>query len=218
MARRFCGAARKRFASLADPRHIRQEMALTSPNRRLSEAQYLAMERAAEFKSEFFDGEMFAMAGGSRRHSLIASNLIRELGNQLKGRPCVVFNSDLRIKIEASGLFTYPDVSVVCGPSKTFAGADDTLVNPVLLGEVLSDSTEAYDRGKKSEQYRQIPSLREYLLISQKEPHVELMVRQEKQWILREASGLDATIELPALAITLSLSEIYLNVVLVSET
>ena len=116
-------------------------MALTKTNPRLSEAQYLELERAAEFKSEFFDGEMFAMAGGSRKHSLIASNLIRELGDKLRGKPCVVFNSDLRIKIESSGLYTYPDASVVCGPSKAVTGADDTIVNPVLLAEVLSDST-----------------------------------------------------------------------------
>jgi Uma2 family endonuclease len=90
-------------------------MALTHPSQRLSEAQYLELERAAEFKSEFYDGEMFATAGGSRAHSLIASNLIRELGNRLKGGPCVVFTSDLRVKVEATGLFTYPDVSVACG-------------------------------------------------------------------------------------------------------
>jgi Uma2 family endonuclease len=192
-------------------------MALTKPYHRLSEAQYLEIERAAEFKSEFFDGEMFAMAGGSRKHSLIASNLIAELRNRLRGRPCAVFNSDLRIKIETSGLYTYPDASVVCGPSKSVGDADDTIVNPVLLAEVLSDSTEAYDRGRKSEQYRQIPSLREYLLISQKERHVESMVRGEKQWSLHEASGANATIELPSLGITLSLSEIYLKVDLLDE-
>lgn len=192
-------------------------MALPKPTHRLTEAQYLELERAAEFKSEFFDGEMFAMAGGSRKHSLIASNLIRELGNRLKGRPCVVFNSDLRVKVESSGLYTYPDASVVCGPSKSVGDANDIIVNPVLLAEVLSDSTEAYDRGRKAEQYRQIPSLREYLLISQKERHVELMVRQNNQWILHEASGANGSIELPVLGITLSLSEIYLKADLMDE-
>jgi Uma2 family endonuclease len=189
-------------------------MAVSDPTRRLSESQYLALERAAEFKSEFYDGEMFAMAGGSPRHCLIASNLIRELGNRLRGRPCVVFTSDLRIKVEATGLFTYPDVSVVCGPLKSVPGTDDTLTNPVLLVEVFSDSTEGYDRGKKSEHYRQIPSLREYLLVSQKEPHVELFARQENQWVLREVSGLEGTIELPGLEIVLALSEIYANATL----
>jgi Uma2 family endonuclease len=192
-------------------------MALTNPNHRLSEAQYLEIERAAEFKSEFFDGEMFAMAGGSRRHSLIASNLISKLRSRLKGKPCAVFNSDLRIKIEETGLYTYPDASVVSGPSKPVTNADDTLVNPVLLAEVLSDSTEAYDRGRKFEQYHKIPSLREYLLISQNEPHVELMVRVEREWILREASGSNGTIELPTLGITLSLAEVYLKVDLLDE-
>jgi Uma2 family endonuclease len=191
-------------------------MALTHPAQRLSEAQYLEIERAAEFKSEFYEGEMFAMAGGSPVHSFLASNLIRELGGHLKGRPYAVFNSDLRIKIEATGLLTYPDVSVICGPGKSVPGANDTLTNPVLLVAVLSESTEAYDRGKKFEQYRQIPSLREYLLVSQKEPHAELFFRQENQWGLREASGLEATIGLPELAVTLALSEIYANVALVS--
>ena len=110
MARCFCGVWLEKDSHCCRVDAIFSvKMALTNANHRLSEAQYFEIERAAEFKSEFFDGEMFAMAGGSRRHSLIASNLIRELGNQLKGRPCVVFNSDLRIKIEATGLFTYPD-------------------------------------------------------------------------------------------------------------
>jgi len=187
-------------------------MALTNPVQKFSEADYLAIERAAEVKSEFYDGEMFAMAGGSRKHSLIACNLISALTNRLSGRPCVVFNSDLRLKIEATGLYTYPDVSVVCGPVKSVLGTNDTLTNPVLLAEVLSDSTEGYDRGKEAEQYRQIPSLRTYLLVGQKEQHVELYARESNQWVLREVSGLESAIEIPALEITLALSEIYANV------
>src|SRR3954469_17977976 len=108
-------------------------MAAIRPAPRLSEAEYLAIERDAEFKSQFYNGEMFAMAGGSPKHSLIASNLNGEIRNALKGRPCMVFNSDLRLKIEATGLFTYPDLSVVCGPIQTLPGADDVLLNPVLL-------------------------------------------------------------------------------------
>ena len=187
-------------------------MALANPEQRLSEARYLEIERAADFKSEFYDGEMFAMAGETRDHSLIASNLVRELGNRLGNRPCVVFNSDLRVKIQATGLFTYPDASVVCGPEEYVPGVDDTLVNPTFVAEVLSDSTEAYDRGKKAENYRQIVSLREYMLLSQKEPHVELFTRWEGQWALREVSGLDAVVELPALSVTLALSELYAKV------
>jgi len=188
-------------------------MAVASPIHRLTESEYLEIERRAEFKSEFLDGEMFAMAGGSPRHSQIASNAIRALGNKLESRGCIVFTSDLKLKVEVTELFTYPDVSIVCGPQKYAAGTDDVLVNPILLVEVLSDSTEAYDRGTKFEHYRQIPSLREYLLISQKEPHVELFIRQQnKEWLLREATGLDSKIELPSLEITLALSEIFANV------
>jgi Uma2 family endonuclease len=186
-------------------------MSLPSQAPRLSEAEYLQIERRAEFKSEFFDGEMFAMAGGSRAHSLIAANLVRELGNRLKGRPCVVFNSDLRVKVEATGLFTYPDVSAVCGPQRFLE--EDTLLNPSLLAEVLSESTEAYDRGLKFGHYRQIPSLREYLLISQSEPRLEQFVRQDSgHWVLRDAVGLEAELELPSLNITLALAEVFANV------
>src|SRR5262249_49348713 len=158
------------------------------------------MERAAEFKSEFFDGEIFAMAGGTLRHSLIATNLAAEFRNRLKGGPCVPFNSDLRIKIATTGLFTYPDLSVICGPPEFVPGTDDTVLNPTVLVEVLSDSTEAYDRGKKFEHYRQIEALREYLLVSQKEPRIEQFIRQpDRRWLLHEAAGLEATLEVPSL-------------------
>ncbi|MBI2950427.1 MAG: Uma2 family endonuclease, partial [Verrucomicrobia bacterium] len=144
-------------------------MAVAKTAPRLSEAEYLEIERQAEFKSEFYDGEMFAMAGGSPQHSLVSVNTVAELRDKLKSR-CVVFNAGLRVKVEATGLLTYPDASVVCGPQRFFE--EDTLLNPGLIVEVLSDSTEAYDRGKKFEHYRQIASLREYLLVSQTEPRI----------------------------------------------
>jgi Uma2 family endonuclease len=187
-------------------------MTLANPKRRLSEQDYLAIERESEFKSEFFDGEMFAMAGGSRKHSLIASNITRELGNQLSGRPCVVFNSDLRVKVEPTGLYTYPDASVVCGPVMSPPGSDDILLNPILVVEVLSDSTEAYDRGKKFGHYRRISSLLDYLLVSQREPHVELFSRTGHQWTFQEATDEASSIHLPGLQITLSLAAVYLKV------
>jgi Uma2 family endonuclease len=188
-------------------------MSLPEPIPRLTEAEYLEIERAAEFKSEFFDGEMFAMAGGTPMHSLIATNLAAEFRNKLKGRPCLPFNADLRVKVEATGLFTYPDLSVVCGPLRFAEPARDTIVNPTVLVEVLSDSTEAYDRGKKFEHYRQIPTLREYLLVSQKEPRLEAFGRLEKgPWELREAAGLEASLALPSLEIVISLSEVFANV------
>lgn len=183
-------------------------MAIAKTDQQLTAAEYLGLERAAAFKSEFFAGEMFPMAGGSSMHSLIATNLAREVGNRLKGRPCVPFNSDLRLLVVATGLYTYPDLSVVCGPLEFADAGEDTITNPTLLAEVLSDSTESYDRGKKFEHYRQIPSLREYLLVSQQEPRIEQSVRSgDGEWRLREAAGLDNQIELPSLQIVLPLAE-----------
>jgi Uma2 family endonuclease len=183
------------------------------PSRRLTEGEYLALERSADFKSEFFEGEMFALGGGTPQHSLIATNLARELGNLLKGGPCVVYNADLRVKVEATGLFTYPDLSVVCGSLRFAEGTDDTVVNPLVLLEVLSDSTEAYDRGRKFEHYRQIATLREYLLVSQKEPRVEQFLRQaDGRWLLTEAAGLANHLEIPSLGISLSLAEVFAKV------
>ena len=188
-------------------------MAVAEPIKLLSERDYLTLERSAELKSEYFEGEVFAMAGGTRWHSLIGGNLVAELRDRLKGRPCVTYNAELRIKIEATGLCTYPDLSVICGPLRLAAGTDDTVLNPTVLVEVLSDSTEGYDRGKKFEHYRQIPTLQEYLLVSQKEPRIEQFIRQaDGRWLLNEAAGLDATLELPALRISLSLAEVFAKV------
>jgi Uma2 family endonuclease len=189
-------------------------VAIAEKHPRLTETEYLECERRAEFRSEYFDGEMFAMVGGTRAHSLIATNLAGELRAALKQTNCVADNTDLRVKIEATGLFTYPDVSVVCGEQRFLDDELDTLLNPTLIGEVLSDSTEAYDRGKKFEHYRQIPGCREYLLVSQKEPRIEQFVRQpDGEWILREATGPDAQIRLPSLGISLRLAEVFAKVI-----
>jgi Uma2 family endonuclease len=191
-------------------------MAVAKSVSRLTEAEYLAVERAAPFKSEFFNGEMFAMAGGSPMHSLIAANLIGELRGKLKGRPCRPFTSDLRVKVEATGLFTYPDVSVVCGSLQFAAGTDDTVVNPTLLIEVLSDSTEAYDRGEKFLHYRQMASLQEYLLVSQRLPRIEQFLRRSNdEWAMRTVEGADATLALPSLEVTLELGEVFAGVAFV---
>jgi Uma2 family endonuclease len=188
-------------------------MAVAEKVQRISEAEYLQIERKAEFRSEYFDGEMFAMAGGTRAHSLIATNLLRELSSSLKATDCAAYNTDLRVKIEGTGLYTYPDVSVVCGEQRFLDDEQDTLLNPTLIVEVLSDSTEAYDRGKKFEHYRQIPSCREYLLVSQKEARIEQFIRQpDGEWILREATGLDAQIRAPSLGIILRLAEVFAKV------
>jgi len=188
-------------------------MAVLQTKPRLSEAEYLVIERAAAYKSEFFDGEMFAMAGGSLPHSRIATNLAIEIGNRLKGRPCVPFNSDLRLKVEASGLITYPDLSVICGPIEFASGSDDTVSNPTVIVEVLSPSTEAYDRGAKFDNYRRMPSLQEYLLVSQDAPRVEQFIRQSGgDWLLRVVAGLESSIELPSLNISLPLAEVFAGV------
>ena len=172
--------------------------------------EYLRLERAAEYRSEYFAGEIFAMAGGSFRQSLIKTNVSRELSLALKGHTCVACDSDLRIKVNASGLYSYPDASVICEPIEFDDEIRDTVLNPILLVEVLSPSTEAYDRGKKFEHYRRIPSLREYLLVSQESPLIEHYLRTEdKKWMMTEVSGLDATLVLPSLGIELTLREIF---------
>lgn len=134
--------------------------------------EYLVRERQAAFKSEFIQGEVFALAGGSPMHSLIAANFVREAGNGLKGSRCKVFTSDLRVRVNPAGLYTYPDASIVCGELEFNDEHQDTVTNPTLLVEVLSDSTAKYDRGTKSVLYRQIPSLKELTLISQNEVYV----------------------------------------------
>ena len=188
-------------------------MSVAEQVRKLTEAEYLALERAAEFKSEFFDGEMFAMAGGTPMHSLIATNLAAEFTTQLRGRPCMAFNSDLRMKVEATGLFTYPDLSVVCGDLQFANDSDDTILNPTVLAEVLSNSTEAYDRGKKFEHYQAIPTLKEYLLVSQWEPRIDQYLRQAGGgWLLRPAVGLEAALVIPSLDMTVSLARVFANV------
>lgn len=183
-------------------------MGVPQPFKFITPEEYLRIERAAEFKSEYFAGEMFAMAGGSARHSLLKANVVGELRSQLKGRPCKVYDSDLRVLVLATGLFTYPDATVVCEPLETHDG--DNATNPTLLVEVLSDSTENYDRTIKFDHYRKIPSLKEVLFVSQEQPIVELFSRDaDGSWKLTDARGLDASIELSSIGVSVPLSEFY---------
>ncbi len=185
----------------------------TQPTPRQTSAEYLAFERSAEIKSEYFEGEIFAMAGASREHNLVVGNLVGELRNHLRKGPCEVYPSDMRVKVEATGLYTYPDVVVACDSPQFEDEHVDTLLNPTLLVEVLSDSTEKYDRGKKSSHYRRLASLQEYLLVSQDEPHIEHYARQDDHhWILTEGTGLESTIALPVLDFRLALAEVYARV------
>ncbi len=180
------------------------------PKAQLTEAEYLDKERKAEFKSEFYKGQMFAMSGASREHILIAGNLVGELRTQFKGRCCEVYSNDMRVRIPATGLYTYPDVVIVCGEPEFIDAEVDTLLNPTVLIEILSPSTESYDRGTKATQYRRIPSLREHVLISQERPHVEVLSRQEDgNWLLLEASDLDQAMTLLSVSVSVPMREIY---------
>lgn len=179
----------------------------------LTEDEYLAIERRAEFRSEFFEGEMFAVAGASRRHNRIVSNLVITLGNQLRDRPCNVYSSDLRVKIPEAGLFTYPDVVVTCGEEEFADKEFDTLLNPAVVIEVLSDSTEACDRGRKFGHYQSIESFSNYILVSQNDERVEQYVRQEDgAWLYTEAHEEGATVGVEAILCTLRLEDVYAKV------
>jgi Uma2 family endonuclease len=180
---------------------------------------YLRIERAAEWKSEYIDGEMFAMSGASPRHVLIATNLARELGNQLREGPCTTYSADLRVATDRHRHYTYPDVVVACEPLQYVDEHRDTITNPILIAEVLSESTEKYDRGAKFERYRAIPTFAEYLLVAQDRVHVELYTRQPNEaWVLREWNDAGATIELASLRCSLAISEIYAKVTFGDES
>ena len=180
------------------------------PQARYSPQEYLELERQTEYKSEYVNGEIFAMSGASEEHNLIVMNVAAALHTQFRGRPCKVYANDMRIKVSPTGLYTYPDVVAVCGEAQLEDAHLDTLLNPTLLIEVLSSSTEAYDRGEKAEHYRRLPSLAEYLLISQDKPHLEHYRRQsDNRWLLSETSQLHAAITLPAIDCTLRLAAVY---------
>ena len=184
----------------------------------LTSAEYLAIERIAPYRSEYFRGEMFAMAGGSPTHSRIKTNILGELRNRLKGNPCAPYDSDLRIKCP-TGLYTYPDVSVICSELELDDEQKDTVLNPTLLIEVLSKNTEAYDRGKKFDHYRTIPSLREYVLVSQEEPMIQRFLRNDDNtWKMNAVTDLNQSIRLQSLGIEIPLAEVYERVEFTADT
>ncbi len=175
-----------------------------------SAAEYLELERRSPERHEFQKGEMFLMTGASRWHNLIVTNLCRELSQKLKDRPCRVYPSDLRVHVSDCGLYTYPDVTIVCGEEEYIDDHQDTLLNPLVLIEVLSDSTEKYDRGRKFEMFRTIDSLRAYMLVSQDRALVELYELQDDRcWKFSVANGLGEGIPIGSLNSELPLAEIY---------
>ena len=176
----------------------------------LSPEEYLALERKAEFKSEYMEGVVYAFAGGSERHNLIVANIIIALGSQLNGRPCKVYPSDLKIRTPNSKRFFYPDVSVVCGEVESADDKRDVILNPTLIVEVSSESTAAFDRGKKFLSYQQISSLQEYLLVSQDEILVEGYARQGNDtWIYTKVTGLEGSLTLRSIECELALKDVY---------
>jgi Uma2 family endonuclease len=176
----------------------------------LSPAQYLEQERLAERKSEYFRGEMFAMSGASPRHVSIVTNLVGWFWQRLKGTPCRVYSTDLRLRVTPAGLYTYPDVMVLCGDAQFADDQKDTVLNPVLIVEVLSKSTRDYDRGRKFQHYRTLPSLVEYLTVAQDQPHIEHWTRQqENRWLLAEFGNTGQSIHLASIGCVLPLAEVY---------
>ena len=161
----------------------------TDAKKLITDTEYLQQERLAETKSEFYQGQITATAGASAVHNALVGALIGELYAQLKGSDCQAMPSDLRVKVEATGRYTYPDVTILCGKPVYEDGEMDTLLNPKVIIEVLSPSTEAHDRGKKFGSYRTIPALEEYILVSQDEPKIECFRRQNAFWVLQESLG-----------------------------
>ncbi len=174
--------------------------------------EYLHLERASEERHEYFNGEIFAMSGASREHNLISANTNRHIGAQLDELPCELYQSDMRVKITPTGLYTYPDIVISCGTPKFEDTELDTLLNPTVIIEVLSSSTEKYDRGKKFQHYRNISTLKEYLLIAQDNIHIEQFAKQSSLWIYTDANSLDDVLTLASIECTLALSSVYKKV------
>lgn len=181
-----------------------------SPRDALPEEEYLVLERESDSGHEFYQGQMIAMTGASERHSTITISALCSLYGQLRGGPCRIFSTNLRVRIDATRLYTYPDVVIVCGERQLADDQRDTILNPTVVIEVLSPSTEGYDRGRKFRQFQTIPSLREYALIAQELPLVEHFVRQpDNRWLYSAASELGDSLHLPSINCTLTLANIY---------
>ena len=171
-----------------------------------TEEEYLEKERQAADKSEYYKGEIFAMAGAKRKHNLLVTNLCREISSILKNNPCEVYPSDMKVKNKTDRFYTYPDVTIVCGKPEFLDDSEDVLTNPTVIIEVLSASTEKYDRGGKFALYRNIPSVQEYILVSSEEKRIESFFRRGDEWIFRDSAN---NFRLQSLDIELSLDNVY---------
>jgi len=177
--------------------------------RLITPAEYLVLERSAREKSEYINGRVYAMAGASRRHNLITGNVFGELRTQLRGRPCEAYMGDMRVKVQRTGMYTYPDVVALCEEPRLEDAELDTLLNPAVIVEVLSPSTESYDRGQKFAHYRRLESLREYVLVAQVTPRIEHFRRDVDHWVFTEISDPGGELALPSLGCVLKLADIY---------
>lgn len=189
------------------------------PNQSISETEYLASERVSPLKHEYYHGHIYAMTGGKEPHNLIAGNTLASLHSQLRRKTCRVYPSDMRVKVLRTGLNTYPDVVVVCGQPQFTDAIHDTITNPTIIIEVLSPSTERYDRGMKFQNYRTIETLNDYILIAQERHHIEHYIRQQNdQWLLQEVTSLDGGIHIQSIDCTLQLEDVYEKVDLDQDT
>lgn len=197
---------------------LREETMSFLAQSRYTAEQYLEMERRADTKNEFINGQIYAMSGANRIHNQITFNLAGLLHSQLRGRPCEAYVTDMRVKISSTGMYTYPDVAALCGEAHFEDTHLDTLINHTLIIEVLSPSTEAYDRGGKFSHYRKIQSLMEYVLIAQDWYSVERFLRQENQWLFSESTDLSDTVHLQSIQCDLLLRDIYDKVTIPDDT
>lgn len=189
-----------------------------APKPYVSFEEYEALEEKSPERQEWLDGVVYDMSGGTIGHSKLQANIIRRLGNQLEGTRCDVHTADLKIRVLATGLGTYPDVSVICGPPERDPQSKTAVTNPTVLVEVLSDSSEAYDRGEKFAHYRRIPSLREYVLVSQNQRRIEVFRKNEEGfWVLVAEASDGESATLASIGCTLRVDEVYANVRLESE-
>ena len=191
---------------------------VAQPREHFSFEEYLALEKQTGIKHEYYRGNVYAMTGATPRHNIIVANVIGSIYAQLRGNPCTVYPSDLRVKVERTGLYTYPDISVVCGDLRIDDDRSNTVLNPIVIVEVLSPSTRDYDRGLKFQHYRTIGSLQEYIVIAQDMLHIEHYSRQdEDHWLLAEYHHTHQTLSLRSIGCHLSLDDIYEKVTFSSQ-
>jgi Uma2 family endonuclease len=182
----------------------------TQLNTFVSPEEYLAAERESDTKSEYYDGVVYAMTGARINHIRVVTNLTRELSSQLRTRPCDVLSNEMKVRLQNSRRFFYPDVIVLCGEPQFHDEREDIILNPLLVVEVLSKSTEAFDRGVKFQAYQTLDSLKEYLLVAQDRPIIEQYVRQaDGKWTYTAMAGLESSLALPSVECTLTLSAVY---------